>query len=185
MPRTGSGGSSSSGGMPRGSVTCQVEEYFWNIFSAIPVWPFCEKERVGRIFLEYSVRLSCCRLREGAGRTSMFLLISLPPLASHRWGCCIAPRGMRAVRGARCLVRFLSTSTTTTTREPGTGHHYLADVLDDMCKHASMPCPKVCPIGRTLYQGLSIPKSAVDYEAARQRLRTEMVSTAGSHGGQR
>lgn len=58
----------------------------------------------------------------------------------------------------------------------GTGHHYLADVLQSMCKTASVPCPKVCGLAHALYPGVSIPKSAVDYERARRELRQELVS---------
>lgn len=57
----------------------------------------------------------------------------------------------------------------------GTGHHYLADVLESMCKTASVPCPKVCQVAKALYPELSIPKSKGGYESARRHLRQEMV----------
>lgn len=48
-------------------------------------------------------------------------------------------------------------------------------MLENICKTASVPCPKVCKIAKALYPGVSIPKSAVDYERARRDLRRELV----------
>eukprot|EP00752_Nemacystus_decipiens_P008517 g7606.t1 len=60
----------------------------------------------------------------------------------------------------------------------GTGHHYLADVLENICKTAEVPCPKVCGVAKALYPGVSIPKSAGDYERARRSLRQELETLA-------
>ncbi|CAM9553921.1 unnamed protein product [Scytosiphon promiscuus] len=56
----------------------------------------------------------------------------------------------------------------------GTGHHYLADVLEDMCNTATVPCPKTCRLAHALYPGMSVPKTVNEYEDARRRLRREM-----------
>ncbi|CAM9115645.1 unnamed protein product, partial [Hapterophycus canaliculatus] len=56
----------------------------------------------------------------------------------------------------------------------GTGHHYLADVLENICNTASVPCPKTCRVAKALYPGMSVPQSANEYEEARRHLRREM-----------
>eukprot|EP00903_Cladosiphon_okamuranus_P013988 g13009.t1 len=60
----------------------------------------------------------------------------------------------------------------------GTGHHYLADVFENICKTAAVPCPKVCSVAKALYPGVSIPKSKEDYKRARRDLRQEMQNLA-------
>ncbi|CAM9772841.1 unnamed protein product [Ectocarpus fasciculatus] len=60
----------------------------------------------------------------------------------------------------------------------GTGHHYLADVLDDVCKAPKVRCPKMCVMAKVLYPDLSLPKSRNAYWEARKRLREEMEKLA-------
>ena len=60
----------------------------------------------------------------------------------------------------------------------GTGHHYMADALQNMCKTAQIPCPKMCTLGKVIYPDLSTPKTANDYKNARERLREEMQNLA-------
>lgn len=56
----------------------------------------------------------------------------------------------------------------------GTGHHYMADVLDRLCSTAMVHCPQVCRMAEALYPGLGKPESANSYLEARQQLRREM-----------
>lgn len=60
----------------------------------------------------------------------------------------------------------------------GTGHHYMADVLDKLCNTGPVPCPKMCPLGRAIYPALSIPETVGDYKIAREKLREEMQNLA-------
>lgn len=62
----------------------------------------------------------------------------------------------------------------------GTGHHYMADVLDRLCKISMIPCPNVCKMGKALYPGLGAPESANSYLAARRQLRQEMEYLANT-----
>lgn len=60
----------------------------------------------------------------------------------------------------------------------GTGHHYMADVLDKLCNTGDVPCPKMCKLGGVIYPSLSLPKTAYDYKIARESLRKEMQNLA-------
>lgn len=60
----------------------------------------------------------------------------------------------------------------------GTGHHYMADVLDKTCKTADVPCPKVCSLAKVLYPGLGNPASRQSYQEARGKLREELQALA-------
>ncbi|CAM9451489.1 unnamed protein product [Ectocarpus sp. 4 AP-2014] len=60
----------------------------------------------------------------------------------------------------------------------GTGHHYMADVLEDVCKKDKVRCPKLCVMAKVLYPELSLPKSRNAYWDARKRLREEMEKLA-------
>lgn len=60
----------------------------------------------------------------------------------------------------------------------GTGHHYMADVLDKMCKSANVPCPKVCSLAKVLYPGLGNPASRQSYQEARGKLKEEFQALA-------
>lgn len=60
----------------------------------------------------------------------------------------------------------------------GTGHHYIADVLEQTCKTAMVPCPKVCGLAKALYPGLGNPNSRQSYREAKKTLREEMQALA-------
>ncbi|CAM9894878.1 unnamed protein product [Ectocarpus sp. 13 AM-2016] len=60
----------------------------------------------------------------------------------------------------------------------GTGHHYMADVLEDVCRKDKVRCPKLCVMANVLYPELSLPKSRNAYWDARKRLREEMEKLA-------
>lgn len=61
----------------------------------------------------------------------------------------------------------------------GTGHHYIADVLDKLCTTEQLgPCPKVCILADVLYPRMTNAKNASAYKASREKLRMEMQSLA-------
>lgn len=60
----------------------------------------------------------------------------------------------------------------------GTGHHYMADVLENVCRRAHVACPKVCNLAKAMYPGIALPKTPYDYMVARGELRAEMEKLA-------
>lgn len=56
----------------------------------------------------------------------------------------------------------------------GTGHHYVADVLDHICTTAKVICPKTCVMAQAMYPGLGNPRTPTGYADALQTLRHEM-----------
>lgn len=60
----------------------------------------------------------------------------------------------------------------------GTGHHYMANVLDTLCKAELGPCPRMCVLAEVLYPSLANAKSLSGYKASREKLRREMQTLA-------
>lgn len=60
----------------------------------------------------------------------------------------------------------------------GTGHHYMANVLDKLCKAELGPCPRMCVLAEVLYPSLANANSLSRYKASREKLRREMQTLA-------
>lgn len=60
----------------------------------------------------------------------------------------------------------------------GTGHHYIADVLDKLCRKELGPCPKMCILADVLYPTMANAKNVYAYKASREKLRKEMQTLA-------
>lgn len=60
----------------------------------------------------------------------------------------------------------------------GTGHHYMANVLDKVCNEARVKCPGVCKMAKALYPGLGNPSTGAEYKVARENLRVYMEKLA-------